>query len=200
MQWADWADEGEVAALEAWTPQTVPDGAAIICRNNAPLFKLAFDLIRGGRGIELRGFDIGPSLIKALKKLGPDTLTKQESYDAIDRWEEEKLRRAKAEGSIKDRAECFRVFVDIGGSLRGAIQHAETIFQSRGPIQLLSGHKSKGLEWNTVFHLDPWRIPSPFVREEDGEAREQELNVRYVIETRAKRNLFLINMDDFNAS
>jgi DNA helicase-2/ATP-dependent DNA helicase PcrA len=201
MKWADWAEEGEVYALEKWGPAAIPDGAAVICRNNAPLFQLAFALIRGGRGIELRGFDIGPGLVKALKKflpVGKTDLTKEEAYDAIDRWEEEKLRRAKSEGTIKDRAECLRVFIDIGGSLRGAITHAEGIFQSKGPIQLLSGHKSKGLEWNTVFHLDPWRIPSKYCPT-GGEAYEQELNVRYVIETRAKRNLVLVNMSDYDA-
>lgn len=195
MQWADWADEGEVNALEQWTAQTIPDGAAIICRNNAPLFKLAFDLIRGGRGVELRGFDIGPSLVKALKKLGPENMTKEEAYNAIDKWEEEKRRKKAAAATVSDRAECLRVFVDMGGSLRGAISYAESIFASRGPIQLLSGHKSKGLEWDTVFHLDPWRVPSKFA--EEGESLEQELNVRYVIETRSKKNLFLVNMKDY---
>lgn len=195
MQWADWAEEGEVNALEKWTSQTIPDGAAIICRNNAPLFKLAFDLIRGGRGIELRGFDIGPSLIKALKKLGPETLTAEEAYDAIGKWEQEKLRKAKGAAAAQDRAECLRVFVDVGGNLKGAITHAETIFTARGNIQLLSGHKSKGLEWGTVFHLDPWRIPSTFATGD--EALEQEYNVKYVIETRAKRNLFLVTMKGF---
>ena len=195
MKWADWAAEGEVNALEKWTAQTIPDGAAIICRNNAPLFKLAFDLIRGSRGIELRGFDIGPSLVKALKKLGPPEMTKEEAYDAIDKWEQEKSRKKNAAATVADRAECLRVFVDMGGSLKGAISYAEGIFQAKGPIQLLSGHKSKGLEWDTVFHLDPWRVPSPFALE--AEAIEQELNVKYVIETRAKKNLFLINMKGY---
>jgi superfamily I DNA/RNA helicase len=201
MTWAQEAQEGLVHALESWNAQTVPDGAAIICRNNAPLFRLAFSLIRGGRGVELRGFDIGPNLIKALKRFTPkvvehnDLLSLQECHNAIDRWEQEKLRKSSAQGTVADRAECLRVFVDIGGHLRGAISHAETIFKSKGSIQLLSGHRAKGLEWTTVFHLDPWRIPSPFA--EAGEALEQELNVRYVIETRAKQALFLVNTKDF---
>lgn len=196
MKWADWAEEGEVWTMKEWSARSIPDGAAIICRNNAPLFQLAFDLIKGGRGIELRGFDIGPSLIKALKKLGPETMNAEDAYRAIDQWEADRLAKKKAEGTIADRAECLRVFVGIGGSLKGAIAHAETVFKSRGPIQLLSGHKSKGLEWDTVFHLDPWRIPSPFARGD--EEREQELNVKYVIETRAKRNLVLVDMKNFD--
>jgi superfamily I DNA/RNA helicase len=73
------------------------------------------------------------------------------------------------------------------------VAHAEFIFAAQGPIQLLSGHKAKGLEWPVVYHLDPHRIPSPWSR--DGEALEQELNIRYVIETRAKEALYLVRLD-----
>jgi superfamily I DNA/RNA helicase len=63
------------------------------------------------------------------------------------------------------------------------------------PGQLLSGHKAKGLEWNTVYHLDPQRVPSPWAKTD--EAIEQELNIRYVIETRSKQNLFFVKLENF---
>jgi hypothetical protein len=197
MRWADWAEEGEVTRLFEWNEKSIVDGSAIICRNNAPLLKLAFMLIRNGKGVELRGFDIGPSLVRALKKLGPETMDAPACYAAINRWEDEKvLKGGNGAAAAADRAECFRVFVDIGGSLAGAISYADSIFKARGNIQLLSGHKSKGLEWETVYHLDSWRIPSTFATSPEAEA--QELNVRYVIETRAKRNLFLIDMKGYH--
>jgi ATP-dependent exoDNAse (exonuclease V) beta subunit len=87
------------------------------------------------------------------------------------------------------------VFLSVGGSLAGAIAYAESIFKSAGPIQLLSGHKSKGLEYDHVFHLDPHRVPSPYARTDD--EVEQELNIRYVIETRSKESLTLISMEDY---
>jgi len=195
MQWPEWAIEGEVNAPTEWTAHLIPDGAAIICRNNAPLFRLAFQLIRAGRGVTVVGSDIGPALVKALKKLGPEDMTYDQANDAIDTWESEKLAKSKGKASVHDKAECLRVFVSIGGNLAGAIAYAESIFRSSGPIQLLSGHKSKGLEWDAVFHLDPHRIPSPYA--EGGEALEQELNVRYVIETRAKKSLTLIDMEGY---
>jgi DNA helicase-2/ATP-dependent DNA helicase PcrA len=192
MQYPEWAKLGQVTEFieNEWTADIIPDYAAIICRNNAPLFKLAFALIRAGRGVSIVGADIGPSLVKALKKLGPEHLNGEQAYEAIDKWEKEKLAKAKGKATIKDKAECLRVFVDIGGSLAGAVAYAESIFKTTGSIQLLSGHKSKGLEWDHVFHLDPGRIPSPYA-----EDLEQEYNVRYVIETRAKESLTLIDMD-----
>lgn len=210
MLYPEWAKEGLVNDLttvgsgrdtedtpshQIWNSSIIPDGSAIICRNNAPLFRLAFALIRAGRGVSIVGSDIGPSLVKALKKLGPETLNEDQTYDAIDRWEKEKLQKAKGKATVKDKAECLRVFVAVGHSLAGAIAYAESIFRSTGPIQLLSGHKSKGLEWDHIFHLDPGRIPSPYCATD--EEVDQEYNVRYVIETRAKESLTLVNMEDY---
>ncbi len=86
------------------------------------------------------------------------------------------------------------MFAEQGSNLSAAIAYAERIFSSNGPIQLLSGHKAKGLEWDIVYHLDPWRIPSKYAASD--EEKEQELNVRYVIETRLKKELLLVNLAD----
>jgi DNA helicase II / ATP-dependent DNA helicase PcrA len=197
MRWPEWAKQGEVRKLEEWDAQSIADGAAIICRNNAPLFSLAFKLLQSGRGVSLIGFDIGPSLVKTMKKLGPLTLTQEEVYRAIDEWEEAKLKSAKSEASVRDKADCFRVFASFGKDLATACVFTEDMFKRQGTIQLLSGHKAKGLEWKTVYHLDPWRVPSKYAKSH--EEMEQELNVRYVIQTRAKESLFLADLKDFNA-
>lgn len=195
MQWPEWAEEGQVNAPLEWRASDISDGAAVICRNNAPLFRLAFTLIRAGRGVTVVGSDIGPALVKALKKLGPEDMTYEQASKAIDVWEADKLRKAKGKAATKDKAECLRVFLSVGGSLAGAIAYAESIFKSAGPIQLLSGHKSKGLEWDNVFHLDPSRIPSPYAEGADEE--EQELNIGYVILTRAKKTYTEISMEGY---
>jgi len=193
MKWPEWAAEGIVTTLEEWTPNDIPDNSAIICRNNAPLLSCALALLRAGRGVNLVGTDLGPQLIKALKKFGDTNMEQKDVYAAIDQWEAEKLRKTRNAASATDKAECLRVFAGFGPTLGAAIGFAEHIFAAKGPVQLLSGHKSKGLEWDTVYHLDPHRVPSPFAKE--GEAREQELNVRYVIETRARKELFFIRLD-----
>jgi DNA helicase II / ATP-dependent DNA helicase PcrA len=197
MKWPAWAKPGHVEKLGEWDAKCIPDNSAIICRNNAPLLSCALALLRAGRGVHLVGTDLGPQLIRALKKLSSDMQMSQEKvYEAINLWEEEKLRRARNAGVIADKAECLRVFAKFGPTLGGAIAYAERIFSEKGPIQLLSGHKAKGLEWDTVYHLDPQRIPSPWSKE--GEALEQEYNVKYVIETRAKNSLFFVRLDNFN--
>jgi DNA helicase II / ATP-dependent DNA helicase PcrA len=201
MKWPSWAIAGRVETLEEWSADAIPDNSAIICRNNAPLLRCALSLLRSGRGVHLVGTDLGPQLVKALKKLGGPAahcdlnMPQQQVYDAIDLWENEKLAKARDSGAVADRAECLRVFAGFGDTLGKAISYCEALFAAKGPIQLLSGHKAKGLEWDTVYHLDPHRIPSPWSKE--GEALEQEKNVRYVIETRAKVALYFVKMDGF---
>lgn len=199
FRFPDWAEEGKVEALASWSTDTIPDGAAIICRNNAPLFRIAMRLIRKGRGIKLIGADIGKSLTTILKKLGPGTLTRDQVLVAIGEWEEAQTKKAhKARlASIRDRAECLRVFAEFGSTLDESVAYAVTLFAASGPIQLLTGHKSKGMEYDIVFHLDPSLIPSKWAVRDGNEGQlEQEYNLRYVIQTRAKKELYLIETED----
>lgn len=194
MKFADWAKEGEVTYPSEWKASELPDGAAIICRNNAPLFKCALELIAAGRGVKLLGADIGPSLIKTLKKLGPESSTQEEVLTLIERWKSAKLLKARTVGSIEDKAECLRVFASAAPTLSGAVAFAEHLFAQGGTISLMSGHKSKGLEFENVYFLDPWRVPSKYAISE--EALDQEQNLWYVIITRSKQNLYHVNLED----
>jgi hypothetical protein len=198
FKWPSWAIEGEVNQMAEWSQGDIPDGAAIICRSNAPLLSAALRLIKLGRGVKLVGQEVGPGLVRVLRKLGPESLTQTQVYDAIDRYESSALAKSRAPASTADKCECLRVFASSPGceshGLSGAIAYAEDIFKRSGTIQLLSGHKAKGLEWDTIYHLDPWRIPTKYATTE--EDKEQELNVRYVIETRAKRVLNISNLQD----
>lgn len=189
--------EGEIINLAEWGPDHIPSSAAIICRNNAPLLSLGFKLLAAHRAIKLVGMDIGAGLIRILRKLGPLDIRGEELERAIARWMEEALVKARNPATVYDRADCIHILTRGWSNLGEAIRQAESLFKQEGPIQLLSGHKAKGLEWDWVMHLDPWRIPSKFVQE-GTEAWEQEMNVKYVIETRFKQTLVLANLESWN--
>jgi DNA helicase-2/ATP-dependent DNA helicase PcrA len=172
---------GRASRLRNPTASTFSDGCAIICRNNAPLFALALKLLSSGRSVSVSGSDIGPRVIGILRKLGPESLTQERVYEEIEGWRTEKL--ARQSTSANDIADCMRVFASFGNSLGQALSYAEHLFQQHGAIQLLTGHKAKGLEWSTVYHLDSWLL---------GET-EQELNLRYVILTRAMNSYYEID-------
>lgn len=177
-----WSREGgHVEILDSFNSRDFPDDATILCRNNAPLFGVAFRLLASGRSVSVAGSDIGPKLIGQMRKLGPDDMTRTQSLGAISEWLDERLENNSKQAS--DLAECMRVFVNATNSLSGAISYAEHLFAQKGSIQLLTGHKAKGLEWPTVYHLDPWILKD----------NEQDMNLRYVIQTRSSDRYFEID-------
>jgi len=163
---------------------SVPDGAIFLCRNNAPLFKTAMRFLAAGRSVQIAGTDIGKRLIGVMKKLGDEDMSKTQCLDAVDYWLEE--RTAKGNKTATDLAECMRVFIRYANSLSGAIAYAEHLLAAKGTILFSPGHKAKGLEWGTVYHLDPWLIRM---------TEEQDRNLKYVVETRAKQSLYFVNSE-----
>ena len=187
-----WIKEGgHVETLKQLNPQEIDDRvdeegkpvSAIICRNNAPLFRAALNLLKAGRSVQVVGSEIGPKVVNILKKLGDKEISRDQVMGAIDEWLAERL--AKHSTTANDVAECMRVFAEHGNSLGQAVAYAEHVLAQAGKIQLLTGHKAKGLEFETVYHLDPFLIRD--------EQDEQELNLRYVIQTRAKDTYYEID-------
>lgn len=175
---------GEVHVLDRLDHSDILPDATIICRNNAPLFALAFALIGVGRSVSIIGSDLGPKIVGIMRRLGDESLSRNGLISAIDDWLDDKL--AKESTSAQDLADCMKVFANHGSSLAQAIAFAEHLFAQKGQIKLMTGHKSKGLEFDTVYHLDPFLLDN----------NEQDKNLRYVISTRSKNRLFEINSTD----
>lgn len=188
MQWPEWAKEGNVTTLSEWSVENIPLNATILCRNNAPLFSCAIALLKNGRYPELVGNDIGKNLIKLMKKLGDPGMPAEEAHGAIDQWKEGKLSRARDKDKFADQAACMHIFVEQGKTLADAIAYAEHLLRQSGTVKLMTGHKSKGLEWPEVFILDQQLINL---------RHTQERNLLYVMITRAKESLTYITMEGF---
>lgn len=189
MQYPEWAKPGLVQHLPSWDIETIPvTNTAIICRNNAPLFSAAIRLLRDGRYPELVGNDIGKSLIKQLKKMGAPSMLRKDLLIEIERWRQEKLEKARNPDRVNDTAACLRVFAEEGKTLSEAISYCERIMSVAGPVKLMTGHKAKGLEFETVFILDRELIRTP---------DPQENNLLYVMQTRSKDRLFYVNSKDY---
>ena len=106
------------------------------------------------------------------------------TLSAIDDWQSE--RESLDSKTAADTAECMKVFARHGRTLAQAIAYAKHIFEATsGEIQFMSGHRSKGLEFDRVYHLDSETI----------RPGGQEDNIRYVIDTRTKDTLIYISSD-----
>lgn len=162
----------------------IPDEATILCRNNAPLFRTALHLLSAKRSVSVAGSDIGPRLVAQLKKLGDNDMSRESLISAIEDWRAEKL--ARESKTANDMADCMRVFAGFATTLGGAVSYAEHLFRQAGTIRLMTGHKAKGLEFDTVYHLDPWLCRDT----------AQDKNLRYVISTRSRDVLREVNSLD----
>lgn len=186
MRAPEWAKEGTVVRHEVWSPTQLKPGDAIVCRNNAPLFSLAIRLIEHDQLPRIAGRDIGAPLVKIMKKLGKPQMLSPAAIDALQAWQDKELKRARdgAQGAIRDKAQVIRIMLSRTKTLGDAIAYLQHLLERDGRIDLMTGHKSKGLEFDRVWFLDQHLCNLD---------HEQDANIKYVIETRAKSELHYIS-------
>ena len=194
----DGAPEGTVEELVEYTPETFDGDSAILCRNAAPLVSMAYGFIGRGHGVRFLGRDIGAGLAALVKKLnakGIDRLLAK-----LDTWEErevarfEAARKEAAVAGVEDKATCLRTIIahlkEAERTVPGLLRSIQDLFDERGKdglVTLCTIHKSKGLEWGTVYVLDRDLMPSKWAKKPWMQV--QETNLEYVAITRAKTTL-----------
>lgn len=202
IQAADGAAEGEVIDLrEKYNHTTFRADDLVICRTTKPLIGLCYQLISQRVPAYIMGKDIGKgltNLIGKMKAQGVDQLvTKLEDYRAR---EVEKLlakdEEAKAE-ALKDRVESITTLINSLDEDSRTIPHLLHLIDSMfnpgvGKVTLATGHKSKGLEADRVFWINP-NAKTPWAKK--SWEFDQENNLRYVMATRAKSTLTFITWE-----
>lgn len=151
------------------------------------------------------GRDLGKGLIGTIKKLPTqDSSPINEVAAALVAWKDREASIFRANGNdsglekLHDRYESIMAVVESSSSnTQAALCSAITdlFAKDRGLVTLATAHRAKGLEWDHVVHLDPFRIPSRWAK--SPEALRQEANAEYVLETRAKHTLILANLETF---
>lgn len=205
---------GKVYNIIDWETKDLPENITVICRNNAPLMKLGFQLVKAGRGFEYAGRDFSRDLLSVVKKVAgkskPEVIKIAEFMHLLELWEQREIEKAELKKmtsyaeAVSDRASCVRIVADniisefgtdvTAGKFEEAIAQ---IFESSGSIYLSTIHRIKGMEMDHVIILNPHLIPNKWVvKEEDEEMIQQEWNLKYVAETRAKFLLGYMNFGE----
>lgn len=179
---------------------------AILSRNNAPLLKIAFKLLRSNVPVTMLGRDIGKTLVALSKKVLPDDdLKALDCVAAVAQWRDSQVALANANGqeekvaNLHDQAECLLAVIEgARAETAAAIRwYLKELFErTAGHVIISTIHRAKSLEYDTVLHLDPWRIPSKHALQNPVQM-QQEMNLLYVCETRCKRLLIEANLEDF---
>lgn len=190
--------------------------SGIICRNNAPLASIAFELIRNGIGCVIRGKDIGQSMMTLANKWkNTDMATYALKLAKFFDKEMEKASRSK-KAMLEDRYQTMLVIMNRceehgDGTRRCLNKTIEDMFKigpryknfdedsvEDGVVILSSIHKAKGLEFETCYIVGMSQLqPSPYAKQDW--MIEQEANLAYVGTTRAINTLVHItDIPQFN--
>lgn len=219
---SDNAPEGSVQTLKDYKADIFKPADAILCRNTAPLVSLAYKFIAKRIGVQVLGRDIGIGLINLIKKLAGKTIKDIDTFEVkLSEWADREIAKAEAKHddsmaeAINNKADCIRIFIENlsedSRSITHLIDEINDLFvadsynsddnrakvKKKDVLTLCSIHKSKGLEWDNVYILDAWRMPSKYAKQDW--QKEQETNLQYVAYTRAKINLAFIELNKFTA-
>lgn len=185
-------------------------GDVVMCRLNAPLLELAYDQISKGVGAKIRGGDLGKQLKGDVRKIGkrPGFRYPQFAHFAEQLCNERVNEILRKNGNdledmaiqrTRDRHGCVMIIHDncpnatSADSLEKAI---DDLFDERNATVLLSTvHKSKGTEANRIFLLQPELMPFWAAQFGPDWQMAQEMNIKYVALTRAKKAMYDI-IDD----
>ena len=186
--------------------QSFPDlqRSAILCRKNAPLISLAFQLLSKRIPCRIEGRDVGQELIRLCKKHSSPGDSKQKLSQSLQlhlNQQAQKLSPYKLD-LLSDKITAINSILQLPfiTSVTQLYQEIESVFSDYDPtkpprLTLSSVHKSKGLEWPTVYLLgrNLW-MPSQFATQPWMEDQEQ--NLIYVAITRAKEILYEITVEE----
>lgn len=176
-------------------------GDMIICRVNAPLVSECFKFIADGKRAQIQGRDIGQGLIKLVDKMDSDSVP--DLVAKLERWYEGETKKESAKKqpnenkliALSDKLQCLNTFCEGRKSVDEVRESIKDIFTDRSDtrgILLSSGHKSKGLEADRVFFLCHDDAPCPHPMARTQWQYEQEMNLLYVIQTRAINELYQV--------
>lgn len=203
IKYIAWGNAVEGSVDEATTVEkmmaTVKSGDMVLCRNNAPLVKPCFALIRRGIKATIKGRDIGSGLIDLIDKV--QKKSKAENLDSlIVLLREHKLKMTEKFAArnqtskieeLDDKVETIINIAEDIESIERLKEKISSIFTDDVVgVVFSSVHKAKGLEADNVFIIRQDLMPSKMAKNDDD--RQQEENIRYVAYTRAKVNLYLV--------
>lgn len=176
----------------------------VLCRFNAPLMTIAYDLLMAHIPFEIRGKDFVGELISMI--MGFDVKTIQELKTNLEAWKFAQIDKKKKDdpeanvSSVEDRYEALVGFLDRGnfmyvGSAIKKLKELQAMCKGSGDdtgsgIILSTVHQAKGLEAKTVYFVNVAQLPCKHARTE--EELEAESNIAYVGITRSQENLFYI--------
>lgn len=199
-------DDAEEGVVRHGDIREVQVGDMVVCRTNKPLFETYFMLIDQGVKSHFIGKDIEKGIVELANSCMAPTKGKFEDnlQAKVIKLEKELLAKGirnpeshQRWTSLQEKIELLTIVVEKVQTIKDLVPTIHKIFtpQTKG-VRLLTGHRSKGLENERVFLVNKYDgktlCPSPRATSE----REKlaELNIMFVMITRAKRELVFLDL------
>lgn len=172
----------------------------IICRNTSPIIKMYFELLSLGMPVYIKGDDILASIHRFLKPYLNYTVsgTKLELQHKLEDLQASKSEDARIKLYLfKEDYANFKALVSNLSTdyeiIKDMLAKIENLFKIKDKATMLCTiHKAKGLEADIVYILNENLIPSKFAK--SVEQLKQEQNLKYVARSRAKKELYYLNI------
>ena len=210
IQAMDDAPEGTINSVNASDlPEVLSGGELVLCRMNAPLMKVAYQLIQNDTPVAIQGRDIGTGLANlckkiAKKKMSMDIIQFLDVMELYTMKETERLdRRALVRRvsqsqyeMLNDRMACISIISQGLSTVGDLVDRLKALFtdtdksKKNRKVLLSSVHRAKGLEADKVFILEPQMMPHPMAELEW--EQDQEMNIKYVALTRSLDTLTFV--------
>lgn len=174
-------------------------GDFVLCRNNIPLVEAFIFFLKKKKKAVIKGKDFGEALLYVLDRAS--------DVKSLDLLLEEKLKNLQERGipraaalnhpsyvSLEEKCIIIKILYRVYGSMVTLYSVMSEIFTDnvQEGIILSTCHKSKGLEADRVFFLNPELIPHPKAKTE--KALYGEKCLKFVAITRAKKELVYCNI------
>lgn len=196
--------DGEIKTVQDLSE--VKPGDVILSRKSAPTVSLCLRFIANGIPAKVKGRD----MLEGLKKLIEKSKAKdfEGLYKYLDREYKKVIKKITNRGNkepensiqaitFRDKIECIKSIAESCNLFSDMDDKLNNLFSDYADgryVMLSTIHKAKGLEWDRVFIILPQDIPLKWKGQQEWEY-QQEMNLKYVAITRAKKELFFVNLD-----
>lgn len=204
------SSDGEV--IEVSTLDMLMANDMVLCRKTAPLIRLCLKMLANNISANVKGRDMGDNLIKLIERLKPKNILSlyeklQKELQTIIEKQEKKQAGKKNKDDVHesipvttfmDKIECITAFAENSTGIADLKKKIEYVFSDenkKNAICLSTVHRSKGLEADRVFLVCPDKLPLKWKGQQEWEY-QQEMNLKYVAITRAKKLFVQVNLDE----
>jgi DNA helicase-2/ATP-dependent DNA helicase PcrA len=174
-------------------------GDLVLCRTTAPLIKLFFELLLQHKKAFVRGGDIGLNLIDMIGNIKTIPILIAHWEDILRSFRQDLHNKGIMNPqehtgyvALEDKVSVLIFLCGMSKDIQNLIFKIKLIFddENNNGIILSTVHKAKGSEADRVFIIRPTLMPLPNSR---GWQYGQEMNLKYVAITRAKKELVIDN-------